>query len=90
MRGNKQPRDGLGLTERQADCIGRRLVGMSQRQIAHDTGLAVGTVKLHLSAGYDVLGVHNQSDLVAYVARRSGVDLRVLFDRLRATPRKGE
>jgi DNA-binding CsgD family transcriptional regulator len=53
------------LTRRQRDIWTRITAGMSNKEIARDLDLAVGTVKVHVAGLYRRLGVTNRAAAVA-------------------------
>ena len=64
-----QPAD-FGLTERQAEVLGLMVRGKSNRDIAALLGLSEGTVKIHLTAVFKVLGVSSRTQAMVAVTRR--------------------
>jgi DNA-binding CsgD family transcriptional regulator len=56
------------LTPRQRDLVRHLALGKSNRQLAHDLGLAEGTVRKHLEKLYRNLGVHSRAEALARVA----------------------
>lgn len=58
----------FGLTPRQLDVLGMLASGKSNKEIAHDMGIAPATVKNHLETIFDKLGVSNRMQ-AAMVAR---------------------
>ena len=52
--------DGPKLTPRQRDVLRAIVHGRSNKQIAKDLGLAIGTVKMHVSAVLTALGAQNR------------------------------
>ncbi|RME34540.1 MAG: DNA-binding response regulator [Gammaproteobacteria bacterium] len=62
------------LTGRQAEILQRLVEGRSNREIALELGLALSTVKAHVSAIYRQLGVENRAQLVACALSRGLVD----------------
>ena len=67
--GNVDPSD-LGLTERQAEVLGLMASGRSNRDIAALLGLTEGTVKIHLTAIFKLLGVSSRTQAMVVVAQR--------------------
>lgn len=64
------PMRGLhGLTSRQVDVIELMSEGRSNKQIASELSLTAGTVKMHLSRIYKVLGVKSRTEAIAKYAR---------------------
>jgi len=66
--GEADPAD-FGLTERQAEVLGLMARGKSNRDIAALLGLSEGTVKIHLTAIFKVLGVSSRTQAMVAVAR---------------------
>jgi DNA-binding NarL/FixJ family response regulator len=60
-----QDRQRHGLTSRQVDVMELNSEGRSNKQIAAELGLTTGTVKMHLSRIYKVLGVKSRTEAVA-------------------------
>ncbi|HSO69355.1 MAG TPA: LuxR C-terminal-related transcriptional regulator, partial [Arachnia sp.] len=60
------------LTQRELDVLRLAAAGRSNRQIATDLYLALGTVKSHLHAIAGKLGAANRVEAVA-IARQSGL-----------------
>ncbi|MSO75066.1 MAG: response regulator transcription factor [Alphaproteobacteria bacterium] len=54
-----------GLTRRQRDVLELLSLGRSNKEIAQALGLAEGTVKIHVSAIFKVLGVANRTEATA-------------------------
>ena len=54
------------LTALQQEIVAALLEGASNREIAHRLGVSEQTVKNHLSAIYDRLGIQNQVQLVMW------------------------
>ncbi len=52
--------NGFGLTPRQMEVLQYLCIGMSNKDIAEKIHLAEGTVKIHVAAVYNVLGVGNR------------------------------
>lgn len=69
MGGEFDPSD-FGLTGRQAEVLGLMAKGKSNRDIATILGLSEGTVKIHLTAIFKVLGVSSRTQAMVVVARR--------------------
>ncbi len=67
--GGGDPSD-FGLTGRQAEVLGLMASGKSNRDIAAILGLSEGTVKIHLTAIFKVLGVSSRTQAMVVVARR--------------------
>jgi DNA-binding NarL/FixJ family response regulator len=61
-----------GLTPRQFDVYRAAARGLPNKLIARELGITEGTVKTHLTAVYDVLGVRNRTE-AAIQAARDGV-----------------
>lgn len=74
----RQPTDGdesaaiHDLTRRQLQIVQLLTTGSSNKEIARTLGLTEGTVKLHLHAIYEKLGVSNRGKLVALFLRYRG------------------
>jgi DNA-binding NarL/FixJ family response regulator len=60
---------GLGLTPRQADVLSLIVDGKNNKEIAQITGIALDTVKDHVSAILRTLNVEKRSEVVSAVAR---------------------
>ena len=60
----------FGLSKRQAEVLGLIVRGKSNRDIATLLGLTEGTVKIHLTAIFKVLGVASRTQAMVVVARR--------------------
>ena len=60
----------FGLSKRQAEVLGLMARGKSNRDIATLLGLTEGTVKIHLTAIFKVLGVSSRTQAMVVVARR--------------------
>jgi DNA-binding NarL/FixJ family response regulator len=63
------------LTVRQKEVLDLLAEGKSNKQIASDLGISEGTVKVHVNAGFRVLGVHNR--VSATTALLAHLDSRV-------------
>jgi DNA-binding CsgD family transcriptional regulator len=62
-----------GLTDRQYEIVRRLLDGQRVQGIARDLFLSPSTVRNHLSASYQKLGVTSQNELIEMLrARRNG------------------
>jgi DNA-binding NarL/FixJ family response regulator len=68
----RQNTNQYGLTERQMQILQHLAVGRSNRDIAHELGLAEGTVKVHVAAAYQMLRVNSRSEAV-HVASQLGL-----------------
>lgn len=68
----RQNTNQYGLTERQMQILQQLAVGQSNRDIAHELGLAEGTVKVHVAAAYQMLRVNSRSEAV-HVATQLGL-----------------
>lgn len=66
--GSRSPAD-LGLTGRQRDVLALMVKGRSNREIADLLGLSEGTVKIHITATFKVLGVSSRTQALVAVAR---------------------
>lgn len=64
-------RDGSGLTARQRQVAAGVARGESNREIATRLGLSVATVKDHLTAVFNRLGLANRAELAAWATRRA-------------------
>ena len=60
----------FGLLKRQAEVLGLMARGKSNRDIAALLGLTEGTVKIHLTSIFKVLGVSSRTQAMVVVARR--------------------
>jgi len=58
------------LTERQRQVATLACQGLSNKIIGAQLGVAEGTIKIHLHAIYDQLGVHSRTQLIAFFADR--------------------
>ena len=58
------------LTERQLEVFHSALRGLSNKEIARELAITDGTVKQHLSAIYQTLGVTSRVEAVSVAARR--------------------
>ena len=58
------------LTERQRQVATLACQGFSNKIIGAQLGVAEGTIKIHLHAIYDQLGVHSRTQLIAFLADR--------------------
>jgi len=58
------------LTERQRQVATLACQGLSNKIIGAQLGVAEGTIKIHLHAIYDQLGVHSRTQLIAFLADR--------------------
>lgn len=67
--GDADPAD-FGLTERQAEVLGLMVRGKSNRDIGALLGLSEGTIKIHLTAIFKLLGVSSRTQAMVVVARR--------------------
>lgn len=71
--GDRDSPEGPGLTERQYEIVRRLLDGQRVQGIARDLSLSPSTVRNHLSASYQKLGVNSQNELIEMLrARRNG------------------
>jgi DNA-binding CsgD family transcriptional regulator len=57
----------LGISQRQADVIWELLQGRSDKQIARQLGLSVGTVRTHLDRLFLRFGMQDRSELIIHV-----------------------
>lgn len=60
----------FGLSKRQAEVLGLMARGKSNRDIGALLGLTEGTVKIHLTSIFKVLGVSSRTQAMVVVARR--------------------
>jgi DNA-binding NarL/FixJ family response regulator len=58
------------LTERQRQVATLACQGFSNKIIGTQLGVCEGTVKIHLHAIYEQLGVHSRTQLIAFLADR--------------------
>jgi len=72
-----QPNE-IGLTERQAQVLSLIVRGLSNRDIAEQLNLSEGTVKIHATAVFKVLGVTSRTQALVAVTRY-GIDLGNVF-----------
>jgi DNA-binding NarL/FixJ family response regulator len=68
----------IGLTGRQAQVLALMVRGLSNREIAGHMGLSEGTVKIHVTAVFKVLGVSSRTQALV-VAARYPVDFARVF-----------
>ncbi|MGZ9113799.1 MAG: LuxR C-terminal-related transcriptional regulator [Brevundimonas sp.] len=61
---------GVSLTARQRDVIQLLSAGRSNKQIARALSIAEGTVKVHMTAAFRTLGVHNRVSAAAAMRNR--------------------
>ena len=64
-------RPNFDLTERERQVLTFAALGLSNKQIAHQLGLAAGTIKVHLHSIYQKLGVPNRTALVSAIASQN-------------------
>lgn len=57
------------LTNRQQEVLALIAGGESYKEMSRTLGIAEGTVRVHVAAGYRTLGVHNRADAVAALRR---------------------
>jgi DNA-binding NarL/FixJ family response regulator len=62
------------ITRRQQDVLIRFMAGMSNKEIARDLDLGVGTVKIHVAGLYRRLGVKNRTGAAAVGMRMRGTE----------------
>lgn len=62
----------FGLTERQTEVLQQLAVGLSNKEIGRNIGLAEGTVKIHVATIFQALHVNKRMDAVK-VAQRIGL-----------------
>lgn len=63
--GSRKPVNAVKLTERQLQVLRGIVQGQSNKQIAKDLNLSIGTVKMHVSAVLTALGAQNRSHAAA-------------------------
>lgn len=68
----------IGLTDRQAQVLCLMVRGLSNRDIAEQLALSEGTVKIHATAVFRVLGVNSRTQALIAVDRY-GIDLDDVF-----------
>ncbi|WP_269471753.1 response regulator transcription factor [Lautropia mirabilis] len=70
---HREYRDGrhLGLSERQRSVLRLMMLGLPNKSICRELGLAEGTVKVHVSSILRILGISSRAQ-VAMAAMRSG------------------
>lgn len=68
----------IGLTERQAQVLCLMVRGLSNREIAQTLELSEGTVKIHATAVFKVLGVNSRAQALVTVTRY-GIDFEGVF-----------
>lgn len=56
--------DEIGLTERQAQVLALLMQGLTNREIGRQLGLTEGTVKVHATAVFKLLGVNSRAEAV--------------------------
>lgn len=66
--GNAKPSD-FGLSDRQAEVLGLMVSGKTNREIGSLLGLSEGTVKIHLTAIFKMLGVSSRTQAMIIVAQ---------------------
>ena len=71
---HREYRDGrhLGLSERQRSVLRLMMLGLPNKSICRELGLAEGTVKVHVSSILRILGISSRAQ-VAMAAMRSGI-----------------
>ncbi len=81
-------RNGVALTERQIEVLDQVAAGRSNKEIARSLEIAEGTVKVHITAAFRALGVHNRVSAAAAMRARSRNDnvLPAQISDLLATP----
>jgi DNA-binding CsgD family transcriptional regulator len=57
----------LGISQRQADVVWELLHGHSDKQIARQLGVSVGTVRTHLGRLFLRFGLQDRSELILYI-----------------------
>jgi DNA-binding NarL/FixJ family response regulator len=68
----------IGLTERQAQVLALMVRGLSNRDIGAQLALTEGTVKIHATAVFKILGVTSRTQALVTVARY-GIDFEDVF-----------
>ncbi|MCL2636625.1 MAG: response regulator transcription factor [Betaproteobacteria bacterium] len=68
----------IGLTERQAQVLALMVRGLSNREIGEQLQLSAGTIKVHATAVFKVLGVNSRTQALVAVARY-GMDFSNVF-----------
>jgi DNA-binding NarL/FixJ family response regulator len=63
------------LSHRQLEVLRKAVQGKANKVIARELGISDSTVKVHLTAAFRALGVHNRTEAV-YVAARSGLQIK--------------
>ena len=66
--GGSEPSD-FGLTERQSEVLALMARGKSNRDIGALLGLSEGTVKIHMTSIFKVLGVSSRTQAMVLIAR---------------------
>lgn len=69
-QGRRSVRELHGLTNRQEDVMNLISEGRSNKEIASQLNLTTGTVKMHLSRIYKILGAKSRTDAIAKYSRR--------------------
>ncbi len=62
--------NGISLTKRQLQVMALVMKGLQNKLIADQLDLAEATVKMHLAATFEKLGVHNRTAAIAEIAKR--------------------
>lgn len=65
-----ETRAGVALTARQREVLEKLANGLSNLEIAHQLGISVGTVKLHLHRAFAAIGVKNRIQAALWVRRQ--------------------
>jgi two-component system nitrate/nitrite response regulator NarL len=71
-----EPWQEFGLTPRQIDVLALATEGKTNQSIAKQLGITEGVVKLHMTAVFKALKVHNRSEAVLLAARLKSVNFR--------------
>jgi DNA-binding NarL/FixJ family response regulator len=71
-RGAATVLDGVRMTPRERDVIALIADGMSNKEIAHQLGIATDTVKSHVRNVMDKLALHSRLQIAAYAHRHGG------------------
>lgn len=68
--------DGMRLSPRQREVVCRIFHGMADQQIAHQLGIALSTVRMHISRLFSKLDVSSRHELTLLVFHRFRRDCR--------------
>ena len=75
--GKVRPQE-IGLTERQAQVLALMIQGLPNREIGRQLGLTEGTVKVHATAVFKILGVNSRAEAMV-AANHHRIDLDSTF-----------